>query len=251
MLREYLQQIIDLGLPEKEADIYLALLSMGSSTIDALAKETKIKRSTVYVQLKTLLKKGLISSRKEGKIVQFVAESPNNLKRVLEQYLVEIEKKKAQAESLIPILLSQFIDKGARPAVRVFEGKEGLTNIRNEVLNMKSKEYHLVMAIDETYNIFSRKELMEFSQARMSKGITSCVLYTSRDKDMLVMPPQEVRRVDRKLFDFGTDVYIFDNKVVFTSTADAIIGVVIESAPVAQTMRSLFKLAWDSDSLSK
>ena len=181
MIREYRQQVIDLGLPEKEADIYLALLSLGSSTIDALAKETKIKRSTVYVQLKTLLKKGLISSRKEGKIVQFVAESPNNLKRVLEQYLVEIEKKKAQAESLIPILLSQFIDKGARPAVRVFEGKEGLTNIRNEVLNMKSKEYHLVMAIDETYNIFSRKELMEFSQARMSKGITSCVLYTCRE----------------------------------------------------------------------
>lgn len=251
MLKEYRQQIIDLGLSEKEADIYLTLLSMGSSTIDALAKETKIKRSTVYVQLKTLLKKGLIGSRKEGKIVQFVAESPNNLKRVLEQYLVEIEKKKAQAESLIPVLLSQFVDKGARPSVRVFEGKEGLKNIRNEVLNMKSKEYHLVMAIDETYNIFSQKELMEFSQARMSKGITSCVLYTSKDKEMLVMPPQEVRRVDRKLFDFGNDVYIFDNKVVFTTTADSIIGIVIESAPVAQTMRSLFKLAWDSESLSK
>ncbi len=58
MLKEYRQQIIDLGLSEKEADIYLTLLSMGSSTIDALAKETKIKRSTVYVQLKTLLKKG-------------------------------------------------------------------------------------------------------------------------------------------------------------------------------------------------
>ena len=116
---EYRQQIIDLGLSEKEAEIYLTLLSMGSATIDGLSKETKIKRSTVYVQLKALVKKGLIGSRKEGKTVQFVAESPHNLKRVLDQYLVEVEKKKIQAESLIPILLSQFIDHGARPSVRV------------------------------------------------------------------------------------------------------------------------------------
>lgn len=246
---EYRQQIIDLGLSEKEAEIYLTLLSMGSATIDGLSKETKIKRSTVYVQLKALVKKGLIGSRKEGKTVQFVAESPHNLKRVLDQYLVEVEKKKIQAESLIPILLSQFIDHGARPSVRVFEGREGLKNMRNEVLAMKSKEYHLVLALDETYNIFTPKELMEFSTTRTKKGITSHVLYTTKGEDILVIPPQQVKRVDKKLFDFATDIYIFDNKVAFTSTTDSIIGIIIESAPVAQTMRSLFKLAWERGSL--
>lgn len=249
MLKEYRQQIIDLGLSEKEADIYLTLLSMGSSTIDALAKETKIKRSTVYVQLKTLLKKGLIGSRKEGKIVQFVAESPNNLKRVLEQYLVEIEKKKAQAESLIPVLLNQFVDKGARPSVRVFEGKAGLLEMRNEVLRMRGKEYFAVSSIDETKKIFTQKELNLFSQERIKKGIKARLLYTSTDPgDTLVIRPEEVKRVDKKSFDFTTDIYIFDNKVAFTSTADSIVGVIIESAPVAHTMRSLFKLAWDSGS---
>ena len=251
MLQEYRQQIIDLGIPAKEADIYLSLLSLGSATVDALAKETKIKRSTVYVQLQALLGKGLISSRKEGKIVQFVAESPHNLKRVLDQYLVEVEKKKAQAESLIPILLGQFIDKGARPSVRVFEGREGLKSMREEVLNIKSKEYYVVWALDETYNIFTPKELMEFSTMRTKKGITSHLLYTTKSEDILVVPPQQVKRADKTLFDFATDIYIFDNKVAFTSTSGAIVGIIIESAPVAHTMRCLFKLAWNSTSLDK
>lgn len=248
MLKKYRQQIIDLGLPEKEADIYLALLSLGSASVDGLAKETKIKRSTVYVQLQTLIEKGLISSRKEGKAVQFVAESPNNLKQVLNQYLVEVEKKKVQAESLIPLLLGQFIDHGARPSVRVFEGREGLKSMRDEVLNMKGKEYYVVSALDETYKIFNQKELMEFSQKRISKGIKSYALYTSKE-EIPVMAPQEMKRVDKKMFEFATDIYIFDNKVAFTATGDSIIGIIVESAPITKTMTSLFWLAWHSSSL--
>ena len=247
-LKEYRQQIIDLGLPEKEADIYLVLLSLGSANIDEVAKETKIKRSTVYVQLQALLKKGLISSRKDKKIVKFLAESPNNLQRVLSQYLVEIEKKKAQAESLIPILLSQFVDHGARPSIRVFEGKEGLNGMRDEVLNMKSKEYYVFSALDETHKIFTKKELLEFSQKRSGKGIKSYALYTSKE-EIPVMTSQEMKRVDKKMFEFATDIYIFDNKVAFTANGESIIGIIIESAPITKTMTSLFWLAWNSSSL--
>ena len=53
-----LKELQDMGLSEKEAKIYLASLEIGRATADQLAKQAKIVRSTTYVQLESLMKKG-------------------------------------------------------------------------------------------------------------------------------------------------------------------------------------------------
>ena len=54
MLEKYLQEI---GLSDKEAGVYLALLATDNSSVIELAGKTKIKRPTVYVILESLAKK--------------------------------------------------------------------------------------------------------------------------------------------------------------------------------------------------
>lgn len=58
MLEKYLQEI---GLSEKEAQIYLALLQVDNDSIQGLSNRTKINRTTLYPVLESLSKKGLVS----------------------------------------------------------------------------------------------------------------------------------------------------------------------------------------------
>ena len=56
-----------IGLNEKEIQIYLSLLELGSSTVLAIAKRSGIKRPTAYLVLQSLVEKGFASRIIKGK----------------------------------------------------------------------------------------------------------------------------------------------------------------------------------------
>src|SRR5437899_393424 len=98
------KELQDLGLSEKEASIYLAALEIGRATADQLAKHAKIKRPTTYVQLESLMKKGLMSTYEEDKKTYFAPESPELLKRFLQKQKEELNSKESELDSLLPLL---------------------------------------------------------------------------------------------------------------------------------------------------
>lgn len=234
-----------LGLADKEARVYLALLTMGKGTADQIAQETKLNRSTTYVQLKQLLELGLVSTFKEGKKTMFASETPNNLDRLLEKQILALESKKTQVANIIPELLNVFSTVGNRPVIRIFEGKEGLASMRSEVLRIRQREFCVITSVDEMAKNFSVKELQNFSNERARRGLKSYVLYNVTGDDIIPLAPQELRRLPREDFPFSADIYIYGNKVSFAMTKDHIVGVVIESASLAESMRSVFWLAWE------
>jgi len=73
MLEKYLQEI---GLGDKEAAVYAALLQVDDDSVLDLSKKTKINRTTIYPVLESLAKKGLISEVKVNAKVRYQAEPP-------------------------------------------------------------------------------------------------------------------------------------------------------------------------------
>lgn len=244
MLKKFKESLIKLGITDKEAGVYLVLLNEGSATADKISKLAGLNRSTTYVQIETLTKIGLVSSYKKGKKTFFAAESPMNLSRVIEAKSRTLENQKTEAALLVPELMKVFSTTGERPVIRTFEGKEGLTTMRNEMLDFKGNEMFIAFATDELYRIFTKEELMEFSNKRAKKNITSYVLYNKEGEDMTSVPPQELRRLSKDEFPFSSDIYIYDNTVSMATTSGNIFAITIENKDVADTMRSLFQLAW-------
>ena len=76
MLEKYLEE---LGLSDKEAVVYLALLQFDNAAPSQIAEKTKLNRSTVYVVLESLEKKGLASETNVGKTVHYQAAAPERL----------------------------------------------------------------------------------------------------------------------------------------------------------------------------
>src|SRR3989344_7022794 len=115
MLEKYLQ---DLGLTDKEAAVYLALLQVDGATALDLSKKTKINRSTVYVVIESLSKKGLVSETTIGKKTQFQAEPPERLETYLEYKKTQFEEQSRRIKDVLPEIKSIQRGTGERPVVK-------------------------------------------------------------------------------------------------------------------------------------
>src|SRR3989344_1564256 len=98
MFEKYLQEI---GLNEKEAALYLALLQVDAASVIDLSKKTKINRSTVYVVLEGLMKKGLVSETQIGKKVHYQAEAPERLETFVERQKAIFEELQKRLKDII------------------------------------------------------------------------------------------------------------------------------------------------------
>ena len=112
-----LQELIDYGLSEKEANIYLISLKTGEATANRIAELANYPRSTTYDILERLKNLGLISTVIIDNKTNFIASSPKTL-------LVLLNEKKESISNLIPQLNKIYCQVGEKPQTEVFQGKK-------------------------------------------------------------------------------------------------------------------------------
>jgi len=239
-----LQQI---GLTEKEALVYNASLDLGKATVEKIAEQAGIVRTTTYTQIESLMKQGLMSSFVQGKKTFYTAEAPTNLKRLLEKQKNAVIFGESLLEQILPDLLAVHGKTGTRPVIRFFPGKEGLITMRNEVLTMKEKNLSVITAYSDFIKIFSKDEATAFTTKRKAKKINIRVLFTKENDAYSAdsqMSDAEARELPYKDFPLNFDIYIFDNKICISSLKDEIWGVMIDSHVIKESMQSLFNIVW-------
>src|SRR5690349_20621367 len=102
MKNQTISSLIELGLTEKEAQLYLAALKTGPATAQLLALESGLKRATVYGCIDTLQEKGLLHIEIKGVRKLFIVEPPDKLASLL-------EKKKQILTSIMPLLVQDYL----------------------------------------------------------------------------------------------------------------------------------------------
>ncbi|KKR30424.1 MAG: Transcriptional regulator, TrmB, partial [Parcubacteria group bacterium GW2011_GWC1_39_8] len=98
MFEKYLK---DIGLSDKEAAVYLALLSFDKALVSDISEKAKIKRPTTYVILETLAKKGLVSESNIGKKTFYIAEPPEKLGLFVERQIHMLEENKKSLDIIV------------------------------------------------------------------------------------------------------------------------------------------------------
>jgi len=104
---ELSEVLVKIGLNEKEAKVYLALLELGPATAYRIAPKAGIKRSIAYVVLENLQTKGLVSVVPQGERRLFVADDPGKL-------LGEMEQRKELYKRFLPNLEALYSDASKR-----------------------------------------------------------------------------------------------------------------------------------------
>ena len=241
-----LTELQNLGLSDKEAAVYFAALEMGQATADQLAKHAKIKRSTTYAYIESLMQKGLMSSFESGRKTYFTPESPKNIERLFDAERKNLDKRKENLQEVLPDLNQLFEGAGERPEVRFFTGKEGIVSIREEVLLCKDKNISVLFAIDAMSKVFSREERVDYTNRRIKKEIKVRILYTKDDGPLTdpVSQYDKRKRIEFDEFSLGSDMVIFDDKVALMSMRGNLFGVIIQSVEISKSQLAMFDLIW-------
>lgn len=85
----------ELGLNDKEIEVYLALIKQGKTTPATLAKTTKINRATVYNIAKGLQSKGIIAEDLSGKTLYFTPLPLSSLEQIISRPIRELQEKQS------------------------------------------------------------------------------------------------------------------------------------------------------------
>ncbi|MEK7564576.1 MAG: helix-turn-helix domain-containing protein [Patescibacteria group bacterium] len=238
--------LLEIGFSNKEAEVYIAILTLGRGTASKIARSAHIARTTVYDILSSLFDKGLVTlSGKEPK-QEYVALSPDELNTYIEK---EFEKKKNDLkkvqDSLVPQLKSIHNIKN-RPKIMFYEGKEGLKKVYEDTLSS-----HGEIRACATYD--NMQETLpgyfpEYFYRRAEKGIKIRAIFpytedgvelSKHDKEQL----RETAMVPHDKFLFSPEINIYDNKIMIASWKEEL-GITIESDEIADAMKKIFELAW-------
>lgn len=243
------KELIKIGLSEKEAAVYIASLEIGESQAPKIAQQAGIQRPITYVVLENLNKMGLVSMLdKKGK-THYIAESPRNLKRLVERQKTESLQKEQIVKDVMPGLEKIFNMMGDRPLVRFFEGVEGVNSIREEVIKERPDEIVSFFSLDAIFKIFPDSEQNISNPSRVKRRIKSRIIYTYSKGKINKMTNKkeykESRYVDNETFKLNGDISVYKNKTAITSLHNSTpVSVLIEDKGIALFMKEIFEIAW-------
>lgn len=247
MLEKYLQ---DIGLNEKESVLYLSLLGVDNSSVLDLSKKTGLNRSTTYVILESLSKKGLVSETTVGKKTHYQAEPPERLETYVEQRKILLEEQAKKLKDIIPQIKSVQREGGEKPIVQYFEGKEGIFALNESIYRDESEggsdTVHIVYSKDLLDEVFPEDERRKFVNARVQKKIKSRTIYTwtkgTRSSDELA----ERVKLDEKKYPISCDISVSGDRVRIGILGNRLSGIFIKSSDLANTLRSILNALFDS-----
>ncbi len=231
-----------LGLSDRESKVYLSLLEWGESLASDVARKSELNRTTTYDILSNLLEKGLVTYIIKNNTRFYRPTEPEKILQLLQ------EKEKTY-ESILPQLLHLYRPRTKNCIVEVFQGKEGIKTIFNDIL-ITGKPWagyntpgtgHKIM--DETWTeLFHRK--------RQNKKIELRVIYVKtkdahiRANEMSKMKYTKIKFMKEK-YDSPASNWIYGDRVALIFWLREVpFAIRIIDKELADSYRNHFNVIW-------
>lgn len=236
MYKIYLEQ---LGLSEKEAEIYLALNSYGASPASTIARLTKIKRGSVYDGLNSLIARNLVSSFKKGAYTYFVID---DIKKLLHQ----AKEKVRLAERVMTGLEEDQNHEGFQ--INHYVGEEGYRDMYEHILRVNPKEIMVWMHWDEFYSALDPNREDDWTNERIKKKLFARLLmqdtplakeFKKKDKECYretILLPKD--------YYFESNCVLYGGYITFFDAAKKITGIRIRHPRIYEMHKQIFEMNW-------
>ncbi len=239
-------QLISFGLSNKEAAVYIGLLALDRATVAQTSRKANVNRATTYVILDSLINKGLVSMSGKKPKQEYYAESPDKLVNYLERQADESRQVAEKARAFVPELKS--VQRSAtRPQIKFYEGVEGLRHVFEDSLKAKSSNIIAFSSIEDQHSVI-KGYFPEYYRRRAKRKLFMRAIFpkTSMGMERANKDSEEYREsvfVPADQFGFHPAINVYDNKVMIASWREKL-GIIIESAEIADAMKKIFELAW-------
>ncbi|MFA6315127.1 MAG: helix-turn-helix domain-containing protein [Candidatus Paceibacterota bacterium] len=235
-----------LGFSEKESSVYISLLELGKGTVSQISRKAGINRTTGYEILDSLINIGVVNlSGKEPKS-EYSAEPPKSLIDHLQKMADDAMNRIKKAQEFIPQLLSVYAVQN-RPRIKFYEGTEGLKRVYEDTLT-SSEPIRAFATVDDMHNALPNY-FPDYYKRRAGKNISirAIVPKTQAGDERREHDKEEKREIafiPSETYYFTPEINIYDNKVMIASWKEKL-GIMIESAEIADAMKKMYELAWN------
>ncbi len=240
-LRALLKRI---GLEEKEAEVYLALLTLKSARASDIASLAKQSRSHSYLMLRSLQKRGLVSEVEHGKVLRFIAEPPEHLVRYLEDRESELSTLKMLAEGALPQLKSLTQPLIDQPRVTLLRGVEGMKQVYRTALK---NNFVALFNSEAMYKTFGENMMTKLFGKHVQLHGRDLLVNNDGAKQYIGEMAQDEEyqiRLLPKGMSFATDTIVYGDTVAIFSYDSEQTIVRIENQNIADAFRSWFEVLW-------
>ena len=231
-----------LGLTRIEAEVYIALLKIGSTTTGPLVKASELHRATVYDVLKRLMEKGLVNYIIKEKTKYFEATAPEHLLDIVQEQKNNIEKKEKIAKTAIEKLekIKQLAKQ--KQTAHIFAGKRGVKTVFDDILKYKE---NWVIGSSGKFKEILGPYFFQFQNRKKQLKIHTKLIVSERVKgtDIETMVPGE-RRFVSKEYESPISTIIYGGKVATFILLENPMAFLIESEEAADSYRNYFSMLW-------
>lgn len=238
-----------MGYSKREAKVYLICLGLGSAPASVIATKADMKRTTVTEVLRRLTERGISECFLKKRTHYYSVLSPRLLYEKYSSTLLSLEQQ-------LPMLASLVRSDVYHPFVSFFEGRQNLKRLYLDVLTAES-EILCIYHPEKLQQYFTRKWIEEqFIRERVRKNIPIRGITPNSPLAHLLIQDQQKgvslrhnRIIRDKAMQLQNQIFVYANKVSIMSF-EGEFGLLIESRELANTMRILFDMCWNSTLLT-
>lgn len=239
-----------LGLNDKEAKVYIALLQSGQATAYGLAIRSGLKKPTTYVILDQLIEKGFAYKVPRAKKQYYVAESPEKCFSLAKEKLI-------LAQDAVPRLMDIHKRKETKAKVSYYQGIRGSEEMYNKMFKKMNEiprdERELVgfyakeNDIDtQLQNHFERINETIKAVGIKRKSLTvyhASIINKYLDEDFLKDQLVEIKALSEKVYSSNVSIEAYGNYVQLFSHHN-LQAILIEDEDAAKAVRQIFEMVW-------
>ena len=233
------------GLSEKEAKVYLTALELGSSPASTIARNSWIKRVTVYTILKDLKAQWIVNTLERKDVLYFSVVSPKILLESLEQKYLAFKEKAPELLAIVEKIWSA-------PKIKYLEGIWGLENLFADFAST-TEDMRVILWTPKQHKMSFSSHLWRYRSARKEKWLISRRIVTADDTDIKkeLLDDKKYGRKTVVISDFPVAIHADINiygpgkiAILFFDKNDMPHAIIIENNEVYTTLVGIFEYIW-------
>lgn len=225
----------NLGLEEKEAKVYLALLSLVEATATTISRKSNLDRTLIYQLANKLIEKGLVSYIIKNNVKYFSAANPQKL-------IQDLKEKEEQLQKAMPELINLTKTQEQETKVEIYRGQEGIRTILKDILRTK-KDYN-VIGEEGKFQKIVPIYLARFLKQIEKLNVHEYVLVREDLRGKALKSKNSIFRYVPKTYLSPVTTVIYENKTVNFIWTPPYYAILTTNKEVADSFRTHFNELW-------
>ena len=176
-----------------------------------------------------------------------MAEPPEKLEMYISRRINSLEENRKGLDLIIPELKNIHRESGEKPIVKFFDTKEGIMSSDDDVFAKKigDEPMYIVYSRDLVRDIFTEKETEKMRGRRISMGIKSKAIYTSKEGERPSDETGDRIKIDGNKYPISSDITIYGDQVTIAVFGKRLSAISIKNPEFAESLKSLMNFIFD------